>query len=307
MEVSAHRPLPLFGWDGLLTNHSNRRLDNHFNIFEGLFKNLYFIVISALMCGGQVLIIFVGGAAFSIAPDRQTAAMWGYAIFLGFLSIPVGMIIRLVPDTLLERLVPDYLKRRSHANIPGVTVSDDEERYAYYPPALDDVRDELTFLKRVKGGRVNNLKFAMRHPRETFMPKKSPSHSREHSRSNSIQRLPQTPPREDSIGNHSPAPTPESRRRSKSTRSRSNSALGAATVMAGIVAGGVAAGWSPIDRRAGEPDFGVFPRSVPESTLGDQQLTEEPHDMEEAGPSNTQNVPILGVPKPPSGDRRPAP
>ncbi|KAK0640952.1 hypothetical protein B0T16DRAFT_393315 [Cercophora newfieldiana] len=289
-----------FVWMQIFNQWNNRRLDNHFNIFEGLTKNWFFIGISALMCGGQVMIVMVGGKAFSIAPTGQTPAMWAYAIVLGALSIPVGMIIRLIPDTLVERLVPNYLKRRVRSNVPGVTISDDDERYQYYPQALDEVRDELSFLKRVKGGRINNLKFAMKHPRETFMPKKSPSHSREHSRSNSIGRLPQTPPREDSFGSHSPAPTPDSRKRSKSTRSRSNSALGAATVMAGIVAGGVAAGWSPIDRRA-EPDFGVFPRSVPESHDESEQPTEE------AGPGITQDVPILAVPKPPSGDRKPSP
>ena len=61
--------------------------------------------------------MFVGGAPFDIpsgsSPEAQTPAMWAYAIILGFLSIPVGVIIRLVPDALLERLVPDFLKRRA--------------------------------------------------------------------------------------------------------------------------------------------------------------------------------------------------
>ncbi|KAK4454086.1 hypothetical protein QBC34DRAFT_177115 [Podospora aff. communis PSN243] len=291
-----------FVWMQIFNQWNNRRLDNNFNILEGLTKNMFFIGISVIMCGGQVLIVMVGGKAFNIAETGQTPAMWAYAIVLGFLSIPVGMIIRLIPDSLLERLIPDYLKRRVNSNVPGVTISDDEERYQYYPQALDEVRDELSFLKRVKGGRINNLKFAMRHPRETFMPKKSPSHSREHSRSNSIGKLPQTPTRENSFGSHSPAPTPDSRKRSKSTRSRSNSALGAATVMAGIVAGGVAAGWSPIDRR-NEADFGMFPRSVPENH-DEQDISEQPKD--ETRPSDT-DVPILGMPKPPSADRKPAP
>lgn len=269
-------------------------MDNRFNIFEGLWQNKFFMGISVIMCGAQVLIIQVGGVAFNIAPEGQSPAMWGYAVVLGFLSIPVGMIIRLVPDALLERLVPDFIKRRGGSSVPGVTVSDDDERYQFYPPALADVHDELSFLKRMKGGRINNLKFAMKHPRETFLPKKSPSHSREHSRSNSIQRLPQTPTREDSFGNYSPAPTPDSRRRSRSTRSRSNSALGAATVMAGIVAGGVAAGWSPIDRRA-EPDFGQFPPPV---LSEETTMTSEPQEITEAE-RNTSNVPILSVPKPP--------
>lgn len=296
--------------------HSNRRLDNKFNIFEGLTKNWFFIGISTLMIGGQVLIVMVGGRAFNIAHDKQTPAMWAYAIILGFLSIPVGIIIRLIPDSLVAKLVPEFIKRKAHPKVPGINVSDDEERFDQYPLPLADVRDELAFLKRMKGGRINNLKFAIQNPRD-FLPKsKSPSHSREHSRSNSMSlRIPQTPTREDSFGSHSPAPTPDSRKRSRSMRSRSNSALGAPTVMAGIVAGSIAAGWSPIDRR-GEPDFGQFPKPSPStkssqdketshpsqlsrqgsSVLGEGAMVDEPQDIAEARASD---VPTLSVPTPP--------
>jgi Ca2+-transporting ATPase len=292
--------------DDLLTACSNRRLDNNFNIFEGMHKNPYFIGISAIMCGGQVLIVMVGGDAFQIARDGQTPLMWGIAIVLGVLSIPVGVMIRLIPDDLVERLVPTSWKRRHDSKVPGLTVSDDE-RFDAFPEAFADVRDELAWLKRIKGGRLNNLKFAMQHPRETFLPRKSPAQSREHSRSNSTHRLPQTPTREDSYGSMA-APTPESRRRSRSMRSRSNSALGAATVMTGIVAGSIAAGWSPIDRRS-EPDFGQFPRPGPsesrsgsrppanQTVLEGHPLSDEPQDMAEEH-AVKQDVPILSVPKP---------
>src|SRR5207248_657908 len=138
--------------------------------------------------------------------------------------------IRLVPDSLVDKIIP---KRKTTRGPPGLTISDEEERYDYYPSPLVDVRDELQFLKRVKGGRLNNLKFAVRHPREAIGRLKSPQHSR----TNSI-RLPATPEREDSFGSNAAATTPESRRRSRSMRSRSNSALGAPTVMAGLVAAG---------------------------------------------------------------------
>jgi Ca2+-transporting ATPase len=277
-----------------------------------MLKNPYFIGISAIMCGGQVLIVMVGGDAFRISRDGQTPVMWGIAIVLGFLSIPVGVIIRLIPDELIESLIPSSWKRKPESKVPGVTVSDDDERFNAYLEPLADVRDELAWLKRVKGGRLNNLKFAMKHPRETFLPRRSPAHSREHSRSNSSHRLPQTPTREDSFGSVAAAPTPDSRRRSRSMRSRSNSALGAATVMTGIVAGSIAAGWSPIDRR-GEPDFGQFPRPSPsgeessksgagQSVLGGQVLSDEPQEMggEEPAAAVKQDVPILSVPKPKS-------
>lgn len=228
-----------FVWMQIFNQWNNRRLDNNFNIFEGLTKNWFFIGISAIMCGGQVLIIFFGGAAFQIA-DYQSPTMWAIAIVLGFISIPVGIIIRLIPDSLLIALVPNFLKQRSN-KIPGVTISDEEMEM--YPEPLADVRDELNFIRRMKGGRLNNLKFAMQHPKEMLIRSRSPSHSR----SNSVNNAPQTPIREDSGGFQFP-PTPESRNRSRSNRSRSNSALGAPTVMAGIVAAGVAAGWQPMGR-----------------------------------------------------------
>lgn len=223
---------------------SNRRLDNKFNIFEGLLQNPYFIVISLLMSGGQVLIIFVGGPAFSIAKEGQSGGLWAIAIVLGLLSIPVGVLIRLVPDEWLVAMVPEFLKQRASKR-PGVKVSDEE--MGLYPEPLAEVRDELRFLRRMKGGRLNNLKFVVQHPKEAIALQRSRSPSR--SRSNSI--LPQaTPVKGDGVEIGSA--TPDSWMRSRSNRSRSNSALGAPTVMAGIVAAGVAAGWSPVGRSSAE-------------------------------------------------------
>ncbi|KAK7421505.1 plasma membrane calcium [Neonectria magnoliae] len=233
-----------FVWMQIFNQWNNRRLDNKFNIFEGLTKNWFFIGISALMCGGQVLIIFVGGDAFEIAEDGQSGTMWAIAIVLGFLSIPVGIIIRLIPDKVVLALIPQFLKNRAN-KVPGLTISDEE--MDMYPEPLADVRDELNFLRRMKGGRLNNLKFAIQHPKETINRQRSRSPS--HSRSNSIN-APQTPVQEDVVA--SPVATPDSRRRPRSNRSRSNSALGAPTVMAGIVAAGVAAGWQPMTRPAME-------------------------------------------------------
>ena len=289
-----------FVWMQIFNQWNNRRLDNKFNIFEGLLQNWFFIAISIIMVGGQVLIVMVGGRAFNIAPEGQSAAMWGYAVGLGFVSIPIGALIRCIPDAWVEKLVPAFVRRwyakraaKKKEQVPDVTVSDPytyDERFDYYPAPLGDVRDELAWLKRLRGGRLNNLKFAIQHPRETFaLPRsRSPSHSRTHSRSNSHSQshsrsnsfnmsngpMPQTPTRQDSFSSatghglsggfgasvmtpvaaaasSAAAASPDSRKRSRSMRSmrsRSNSALGAPTVMAGIIAGSVAVGWSPIDR-----------------------------------------------------------
>jgi Ca2+-transporting ATPase len=226
-----------FVWMQIFNQWNNRRLDNKFNIFEGLTKNWFFISISAIMCGGQVLIIFVGGAAFQIAKEKQSGTLWAIALVLGFLSIPVGVIIRLIPDHLMLALIPEFLRERAK-KVPGLTISDEE--MSMYPEPLADVRDELNFLRRMKGGRLNNLKFAIQHPKEAveMVRSRSPSHSR----SNSVD-PPRTPTQENPFEG-SPIGTPSSAR-TRSVRSRSNSALGAPTVMAGLVAAGVAAGWQP--------------------------------------------------------------
>ncbi|RYP10185.1 hypothetical protein DL764_000806 [Monosporascus ibericus] len=279
-----------FVWMQIFNQWNNRRLDNRFNIFEGLTSNYYFLGINVAMCGAQVLIIFVGGIPFSISEEvpPQLWNQWVAALVIGLLSIPVGMLIRCIPDEFVRKCIPAGFKRKS--KLPGLTVSD-EERFQEYPEAFVDVRDELLFLKKLKGGRINNLKFAVKHPRETLMKARSPSHSR----SNSI-REPTTPVGEDSPS--LPAATPESRSRSKSSRSRSNSALGAPTVMAGIIAGSVAAGWSPVER-TGSRDFSQPLRPAPSRLSHRENIEAGAEATEQANPAHS-DVPRLSVPQPPS-------
>jgi Ca2+-transporting ATPase len=234
-------------------NYSNRRLDNKFNIFEGALNNWFFLAINVVMIGGQVMIIFVGGKAFNVV--HLNGAQWIYSIVLGFFSIPVGAVIRLIPDELVLRFIPSYMKQRPQR--PEVLISDEEEHFRF-PKPLADIREELSFLKKVKGGRLNNLRFAMQQTRDTFL---THSRSGSRSRSNSLPQTPEYEP-EDSFGT---AVSPVSHKRGRSGRSRSNSALGATTVMAGIIAGSVA-GWSPIERPHGDGDT-AFPRPRAKSDL----------------------------------------
>lgn len=255
-----------FVWMQIFNQWNNRRLDNKWNIFEGVTRNWFFMVINAFMVGAQILIIFIGGAAFSV--EKLNGAQWAYCVVLGALSIPVGLAIRLIDDDFLISLIPGVLKNRAGKS-PQLTISDEERQFSF-PQPLADVKEELSFLKRVKGGRLNNLKFAIQHPKETFMPR---SRSGSRSRSNSF---PVTPisefDREDSFG--SPSRTPESRKRGRSNRSRSNSALGATAVMAGIIAGSVA-GWSPIDHRSSHDNESMrFSRSRGRSELESQEGVE---------------------------------
>lgn len=259
-----------FVWMQIFNSLNNRRLDNRFNIFEGIQHNWFFIGILAIMIGGQTMIVFVGGRAFSVV--RINGAQWAYSIVLGALSLVVGVIVRLIPDELVGRCIPTFLKRK---RTPEVVVSDDDYQWNQ---GLLEIRDELAFIKKVRGGRLSNLKFKIEHPREIF------------SRSRSSHSLPGTPNNGSNIDHEgSPAPpTPDSRSRRRN-RSRSNSAFGPATVMAGIVAGSVA-GWSPIDRPSGDNDSLKFSRNRSKSDLEAQEGIEVHPDTKSTDPILVQDA-----------------
>ncbi|KAH3666251.1 hypothetical protein OGAPHI_004440 [Ogataea philodendri] len=89
--------------DGI-TKVRDRITRSNLDFTQHFFSNWYFLAIAAIIAGFQVLIMFVGGAAFSIS--RQTGAMWGTAIICGLVSIPAGIMIRIVPDVWVEKIFP---------------------------------------------------------------------------------------------------------------------------------------------------------------------------------------------------------
>ena len=239
-----------FVWMQIFNQYNNRRLDNKLNIFEGLHRNYFFIVIQIIIIAGQIIIVFVGGAAFST--HRLNGAQWGYSVVLGFLSIPVGIMIRLIPDDLIRRLIPSILKRKAK---PKIRVSDEERNYQYEwdPSDMEGIRADLTFMKMLRGGRLTALKYKLQHQAQTLLPRSRSGSFRSKSHTDS---QPQTPTGESDITLRQTPRTPDSSRRPttrRSPRSRSNSAYGPAAALAatGIVAGSVA-GWSPIGRRSEE-------------------------------------------------------
>ncbi|KAI9814378.1 MAG: hypothetical protein M1827_003234 [Pycnora praestabilis] len=273
-----------FVWMQIFNQYNNRRLDNKFNVFEGVTRNYFFIGIQVIIVAGQIMIVFVGGRAFSVT--RLNGAQWGYSIVLGALSMPIAIIIRLIPDELIRKMIPESLKKKS---TPQLVVFDEDERFAYNPKFEEYVREELNLLKKLRGGRLHHLKYRLQHPRETLLPR-----SRSGSRSRSVS-IPQTP-----NGDHnrseapSPAPpSPDSRSRRRG-RSRTNSTLGAA-VMTGIIAGSVA-GWSPIDRNHGDEDSLKFSRSRGRSDLENQPGVEVHPDTQADDPVIAENPDTLRVP-----------
>lgn len=85
-----------FVWMQIFNEFNNRRLDNHLNIFEGVHRNYFFLIINAIMIGGQVLIIFVGGTAFQITAIGGT--QWAVCILCSFPCLIWAIALRLIPD-----------------------------------------------------------------------------------------------------------------------------------------------------------------------------------------------------------------
>ncbi|KAJ2778880.1 plasma membrane calcium [Coemansia javaensis] len=93
-----------FAWMQIFNEFNCRVLHNELNCFRGIHRNPFFIAIVLISVVGQVIIVQWGGAAF------QTVALgakyWGFSIAGGFLSLPVGLVLRLVPDQLIWWLIP---------------------------------------------------------------------------------------------------------------------------------------------------------------------------------------------------------
>ncbi|KAI1762649.1 plasma membrane calcium-transporting ATPase [Hypoxylon sp. FL1150] len=85
-----------FVWMQIFNEFNNRRLDNKFNIFEGVHRNKFFILINFIMIGAQIAIVFVGGAAFEITALNGT--QWAICVVAAAVSLPWAVLVRLFPD-----------------------------------------------------------------------------------------------------------------------------------------------------------------------------------------------------------------
>lgn len=85
-----------FVWMQIFNEFNCRRLDNKFNVFEGMFKNYWFLGINAVIVGGQIMIIFIGGQAFRVT--RINGVLWVVCLICAVGCMPWAMILRLIPD-----------------------------------------------------------------------------------------------------------------------------------------------------------------------------------------------------------------
>jgi Ca2+-transporting ATPase len=166
------------------------------------------------------MIVGVGGKALSAV--RLNGKQWGISLIIGAISLPVAVVIRLIPDEFIRKLIPRKFNQNQASRI-GIP---NDERFEWND-VFENIREQLTFFKKIHIGQRNSLKFRLKRPWE---------------------RLPS------SDGNLIPGPpngevhTDANPPRRSWTRFSSNSALGPAAAMAGVVAGSIG-GWSPNDYR----------------------------------------------------------
>lgn len=85
-----------FVWMQIFNELNNRRLDNKFNVFEGVLRNYWFLGINVVIVSGQIMIIFIGGAAFSVT--RLSGILWAICIICSLGCLPWAIVLRMIPD-----------------------------------------------------------------------------------------------------------------------------------------------------------------------------------------------------------------
>ena len=136
-----------------------------------------------------------------------TATQWGISLALGVLSIPVGVLIRLIPNQIFQGRMHDSHRIRG----------DSEGSHFLWDQALENVRSELSSLHEHRGWRLKRVGhqiLAVIRKRLSWQP------LAETAEDNEIRPL---------LDSGSASP-----------KSISNSILAPAAVMAGLVAGSVA-------------------------------------------------------------------
>ena len=87
----------IYVWMQFFNQHNCRRVDNKINIwYQGVLRNPWFLGVQCLTLAGQMVIIWKGGDAFDTRP--LSGSQWGWSMLFGALVIPLGALIRQIPD-----------------------------------------------------------------------------------------------------------------------------------------------------------------------------------------------------------------
>ena len=182
-------------------------------MFSGALSNPFFVGVNIVIIVGQVLIITFGGSALSAT--RLSATEWAVSLALGFITIPVGAVIRLTPDRVIREWLALEKKTDPLAEFPNLQISNDG---SHWYRALKNVRCELMTIRQPCSSRLRYLRDEILTRRKYLVFGR--------------------PDEESLVGETSPL----LRSCSSGAPSRRSSTCAPAAIMAGFVAGSVA-GW----------------------------------------------------------------
>ncbi|KAH7884640.1 Ca-transporting ATPase [Phlebopus sp. FC_14] len=130
---------------------NSRRLDRRLNVFEGLTRNYYFMGITLIEVVVQVVIVFIGGQAFQVTTIGGRE--WGISLGLGAVSLPLGALIRCLPNGPFEKLFT-FVRL-----VPRTDVLPTIKPDAEWNSAIELVRDNLATFANLRGGRLRSSSF----------------------------------------------------------------------------------------------------------------------------------------------------
>ncbi|KAH0585532.1 hypothetical protein H2248_008764 [Termitomyces sp. 'cryptogamus'] len=129
-----------------------RRLDRKLNVFSGILRHRYFLAITLIEIILQIVIIFVARNTFKVT--RLGWREWGISLGFGAMPIPLGTLIRLLPNESVEKA----LKKLGLLGWPQVlpTVSAEGEAWS---PSMNIVEQNLGIYMKVRGARMKSSFF----------------------------------------------------------------------------------------------------------------------------------------------------
>ncbi|KAK3817617.1 MAG: PMCA-type calcium-translocating P-type ATPase [Benniella sp.] len=95
-----------------------RRIDDTLNVFKNLHNNKIFILVQVIVIGFQYVIVEYGGKAFKTTP--LTGQQWLITVLVGSLSLPVGLVLRLLPTEYIPETVVSH-KSEAHEPLVDTT------------------------------------------------------------------------------------------------------------------------------------------------------------------------------------------
>jgi len=91
----------------------SRKIHDELNIFEGIHKNLIFIVIWIIIVIGQALISTFGNRVFVVCLDGLDGIQWAMALAVGVTSFFINFILKFIPDWCCPQLGQDSVHDRA--------------------------------------------------------------------------------------------------------------------------------------------------------------------------------------------------